>query len=88
MAKVLCSLPNAATEINGIKFTVAKGGMISEDVSDDVANDFVSIPGYELVSKSKATAKAAAKNAPATEPAIVAEPEVAEQAATEPAEKA
>jgi hypothetical protein len=46
MAKVICTLPNASTEINGVKFVSHKLGMISEDVDDEVATGFATIQGY------------------------------------------
>lgn len=49
MPKILCTLPNASEEISGVKFVAHAKGMVSEDVSDEVAADFASIPGYEIV---------------------------------------
>lgn len=46
MPKVICTLPNAAAEINGVKFTPAEGGMLSDEVSAEQAESFLSIPGY------------------------------------------
>ena len=46
MPKVICTLPNAATEISGVKFTPADGGMLSEELSADRAAGFLAIPGY------------------------------------------
>jgi len=48
MAKVICTLPNASTLINGVKFVEHEAGVISEDVSDDVAAAFTRIKGYIL----------------------------------------
>lgn len=57
MAKVLCTLPNASELISGVKFAPhASGGMLSEDITDAQAEDFASIPGYELVGAPKAPA--------------------------------
>jgi len=53
MPKVLCTLPNASTEISGVKFVSHAKGMLSEDVADDVAASFTAIPGYELVGAGK-----------------------------------
>ena len=47
MPKVICKLENASREISGVKFTPVEGGMLSEDVSDEMAELFVSINGYE-----------------------------------------
>ncbi len=61
MAKVICKLQNAADEISGIAFTKVDGGMLSEDISDEQAARFASIPGYELVNEGpSADEKAAA----------------------------
>ncbi len=49
MAKVLCTLPNASAEINGVKFEAHANGMLSEEVSDEVAAEFSAIPGYQAV---------------------------------------
>lgn len=65
MPKVLCTLPNASEEISGVKFVSHANGMLSEDISDEVAADFASIPGYEIVG-------AEPKKAPAPEDAAKA----------------
>lgn len=49
MPKVLCTLPNASEEISGVKFASHANGMVSEEISDEVAATFASIPGYEIV---------------------------------------
>lgn len=49
MAKVICTLPNASELISGIEFVAHKLGMISAEISDDVAAEFASIAGYLLV---------------------------------------
>jgi hypothetical protein len=46
MPKVICTLNNASSEINGVKFTPAEGGMLSDEVSAEQAEAFLSIPGY------------------------------------------
>ena len=51
MAKVLCTLPNASNLINGVRFASVPDGMLSEEISDDVAANFASIPGYVLTNK-------------------------------------
>lgn len=82
--KVLCTLPFAAAMINGIAFEEVEGGMQSVDpVSDEVADNFLSIPGYEEVEVSDAkplTAaekKAAAKVAAEADAAAKAEADAA-----------
>ena len=64
MPKVLCTLPNASEEINGIKFETHANGMLSEDVSDEVAAELSTIPGYQVVgSKAPADPDKAAERA-------------------------
>jgi hypothetical protein len=48
MAKVICKLPNASSNINGIRFVTHRDGMISEEIDDEVALGLLDIPGYEL----------------------------------------
>lgn len=56
MAKVICTLANASTKINGVSFTADRGQMISDDISDEMAAAFAAIPGYEIVGAKKAAA--------------------------------
>lgn len=49
MPRILCKLPNASTEINGINFSEDHGDMVSESVDETTAKHFASIPGYELL---------------------------------------
>ena len=91
MPKVLCTLPNASEEISGVKFVSHANGMLSEDVTDEVAANFASIPGYEIVgAKVKATAPAPADNddAAAEKAQADAAAEAAEKASAKAAEKA
>ena len=69
MSKVLCTLPNASDEISGVKFSAHPKGMLSEDVSDDVAAEFAAIKGYSIVGAVSAEDKAAADAASAEEKA-------------------
>ena len=47
--RVLCILENASDEISGVKFEQVEGGMLSEEISDDVAALFLEIPhGYRV----------------------------------------
>lgn len=55
MAQVLCTRENASTLINDVKFTQTDTGMLSEDISDEVAANFLEIPGYELVGEKSLT---------------------------------
>ena len=90
MAKVICTRPNAALLISGVAFTVTEDqtALISEDVSDEVAESFTCIPGYTLAGQEEqgepaappAKPKAAPAKAPAkahATPAKAAEPEPA-----------
>lgn len=48
MPRVVCTLPYASDEISGVKFSPGDAGsMLSEEISDDAAARFLSIPGYE-----------------------------------------
>ena len=60
MSQVLCKLPNASDLINGVAFESTADGMLSEDVSDDVAAAFAAIPGYSIVGAVDPAAAAAA----------------------------
>lgn len=94
MPKVICTLENAAEEISGVKFITHALGMISEDISDEDAERFLSIPGYEAQEKdpevlatemSALRARAAALNMPVKgnwgEARLLAEIEKAEKQA-------
>ena len=88
MPKVLCTLENASTEISGHKFTAVEGGMLSEDLDDDTAARFLSIPGYEPVADPEPPAepqKPAAAPAPAPKPAAKQASKKAATPAPEPA---
>lgn len=50
MARVICTLPNASDCINGVRFTLDRGQMVSEEVDEDTAAIFGSIRGYSVVS--------------------------------------
>ena len=60
MAKVICKLPNASEIINGVRFVTHKLGMISEEVTDEVAAGFLAIEGYVTPEKKGAPAPAPA----------------------------
>ena len=62
MPKVLCKLRNASAKINDVKFDKTDAGMLSEDVTAEVAANFAQIEGYEVVEDGDtAQAKSAAK---------------------------
>jgi hypothetical protein len=65
MAKVICRLPNASSEINGVKFVTHKLGVISEEISDDVALEFAAIQGYVIHDPKASTSSATAPEKPA-----------------------
>ncbi len=46
--KIMCNLPNAATEINGIQFEENDGELVAMEVSANDAKCFETIPGYEV----------------------------------------
>ena len=101
MPKVICKLPNASLNINGVNFTPTadKMAIISEEISDAVTELFLSIPGYEaepdltveppLAVKTSPvikTAQPAKAPASATKKEVPATPDVA-SAAEQPAAK-
>lgn len=53
MPKVRCVLKNASSLISGVQFEPADKGMVSAEVSLEVAEQFLSVPGYELVPEQK-----------------------------------
>lgn len=88
MPKVICTLPNAAEEISGVKFAPGAAGHISEEISEEQAAVFLSIPGYaehqddpEEEARLKAEAAAAAqREADAAAAKAAAAKEAAEKA--------
>jgi hypothetical protein len=48
-ARVLCSLPNASTQIGGVTFVATDGGLLSDVLTDAEAKRWASIPGYRLI---------------------------------------
>lgn len=49
MPRVSCSLMNASTLINGVAFEASNGGMLSGEVSKDVADLFADVPGFKVI---------------------------------------
>lgn len=45
--RIICTLPNASDNINGVAFIAGAGGMVSEEIPAAVAERFLSIPGYK-----------------------------------------
>ena len=68
MPKVLCTLPNASDNINGIKFSPTEGGMLSDEIDQETADNFASIDGYEIVGQPKAKAEGTAAPGGGTAP--------------------
>lgn len=51
MPKILCKRQNASLLISGVRFEKGEGGMISEEVSQEVADRFSGITGYEIIAE-------------------------------------
>lgn len=67
MPRVICDLPNASDEINGIKFhPLDDGGRISDEIDAETAALFASIPGYVLDDGSSAPVEPVKPAAPKT----------------------
>ncbi len=49
MPRILCDLPNASDNINGIPFTADRGQMVSDVVDEATAAAFSGIPGYTIL---------------------------------------
>ncbi len=47
--QVLCTRPNASTSINGVAFHETDAGMLSDPISQELADMFIGIPGYEVI---------------------------------------
>lgn len=48
MPRVICTRPNASDLINGVRFEPHENGVISEQISEEEAQKFLRIPGYQL----------------------------------------
>jgi hypothetical protein len=53
MAKVICTHPNCSEMNSGVRFSPRGKHMVSEEISDDQAAWFTSIPGYALLRAKK-----------------------------------
>ena len=82
MPKVICTRPNASLNINGVNFTPTEDGrgVISEEISDDTAELFLSIEGYELAEQGDQKPAAAAAKPAAKALAAPAKPAAAKKA--------
>ena len=89
MSRVICSLPNASTNINGVDFVPHSGGqMISvEELSDDVIKSFCEIEGFKSSSAKPLSSQAAIDKAEANKKAADKKAE-ADKKAAEAAEAA
>ncbi len=89
MARVRCDLPNASENISGVAFMPAVDGshVLSEEIADEIAARFCSIPGYSLVEES--TSNEGEADAPALDEPPAEEPAAppAEEPAAPPAEE-
>lgn len=89
MARVICTLPNASDEISGVKFFPhPNGGVISEDISDDVAASFSSIGGYTMAPSQERDEKQIIAPTPAHAHSTTAPGQAAAPAAAPAANKA
>ena len=52
--RVLCTLPNASTEIDGVAFSPVDGGMLSDDVDEAVGHRWLTIPGFSAYAMAQA----------------------------------
>lgn len=49
MPRVVCKSPNASNEISGVKFWLTDSGdLVSEEIGQETADLFASIPGYSF----------------------------------------
>lgn len=67
MPRVICTRPNASLNISGVAFEPTEDGMavISEEISDEQAENFLSIQGYAVAEEDADAAAAAAERAAA-----------------------
>lgn len=87
MPKVICTRPNASLNINGVNFTPTEDGrgVVSDEISDDAAELFLSIEGYELSEQGDQKPAAAAAKPAAKTPAAPAKSAAVKKAAPTPA---
>jgi hypothetical protein len=84
--RILCTLPNASGETNGIKFERHARGMLSEelDIDNEVAKVLLTVPGFAPLEEPQAAAvavetKAYSDGTTATGPAPLPEQSPAQQ---------
>ena len=68
MAQVICTLKNASTNINGVKFTKTEHGMVSEEIEQNVADYFLKVNGFAEYSPQPVAKKTAPKSMTQAEP--------------------
>lgn len=86
--KVICTLPNASTLINGVAFKARGEVMVSEDISEEAANAFAEIAGYEILPDTKEADAAAAAAKAAADADADADAKAAKAAAADAAKAA
>jgi uncharacterized membrane protein len=86
MPKVICTRPNASLNINGVNFTPTEDGrgVVSDEISAEEAELFLSIDGYEP-SDAPVQKPSEAPKAAATKPAPAPAKPTAKKAAPAPA---
>ena len=56
MPRVVCKSPNASNEISGVKFELTESGdLVSEEINQETAELFASIPGYSFFEEQQTT---------------------------------
>jgi hypothetical protein len=79
--RVICDLPNASLLISGVVFShLEDGGVISEPLDQEAADDFLSINGYSLYESDEDEVEAP-KAPPVEPPPVTRAPTKAEKAA-------
>lgn len=89
MARIICELPNAGSNINGIEFEAREGGGVisKEDVPAEIAERFAKIPGYRVEVKSGRNGDSEAEKKAKAEADAKAKAEAEQKAAEEAAAK-
>lgn len=87
LKRIICTIKTATSPINGIDFGPHERGLVSVPVSDEVAEVFGTIPGYELedVQAPAPAQPPAPAPAPAPEPAPAPAPTPVDPPAPDPA---
>lgn len=48
MGRVLCTLPNCSTLVNGDTFAPTENGMLSEELPQEKVDRYLKVPGFQL----------------------------------------